>query len=725
MLGYLSELNPQQQEVVQDTESAILVLAGAGSGKTRCITYRAAYLIQQVGVKPWHLLIVTFTNKAAQELQQRLEKLLNIPMTSLWVGTFHSICLRILRTEYRYLPYNSNFSIYAGDEQKSLLKRIYKEHGFEIAKYPLNKVLSTIGRYKNRLKLPDDLLQQKFGIGPYERGLINIYARYQEALLLNQAMDFDDILLYAARILAENEELRQKYQNIFHYVMIDEYQDTNRAQFMIINLIAREHQKVCVVGDDDQAIYSFRGANLRNILEFENDYENVKKIRLEQNYRSTTAILDFANAVITKNRHRHEKKLWSEKGEGIRPRLDVYEDGMNEAQMLAADIASAWEKGAVLKEIAILYRTNAQSRLFENALMQYKIPYSIVGSLHFYQRKEIKDLLAYLASISNPADNQNLLRIINEPPRGIGNTTISRLLGFAAQTRVSLYNTIQNAAAVKDLGKAATRRVLDFAAKLENWRNMLSNTPVTTLVKEIVEDLELVKAYQKSSDPKDIARAENLIEFVASVNEFSERFVSEHEKAPLLEDFLPFVALQTDLDKVAADSDSVYLMTLHNAKGLEFERVYLVGLEEGILPHRMCMDTAEELEEERRLFYVGITRTKEILKLSYARSRRLYDSFGDSEPSQFLRKISKELYESYQHDADIPAEPSPYIHKKKSLHSIRDSQKHYRIGQKVWHKEYGEGLVLNVDGMGEDALLTISFVKGGLKKIIGSYLERV
>lgn len=724
MLGYLDELNPQQKEVVQDTESAILVLAGAGSGKTRCITYRAAYLIQEVGVKPWHLLIVTFTNKAAHELQQRLEKLLNIPMSSLWVGTFHSICLRILRTEYRHLPFNANFSIYDADEQKTLLKRLYKEHGFEIAKYPVNKVLSAIGRYKNRLQMPEDLQEQKYGIGPYQKGLINIYTRYQEALLSNQAMDFDDILLFTARLLATSEELRQKYQNIFRYVMIDEYQDTNQAQFTIIHQIAREHQRVCVVGDDDQAIYSFRGANLRNILEFEHDYQNVRKIRLEQNYRSTTSILHFANAVISKNKQRHEKKLWSEKEEGVKPRLDVYADGMEEAQMVALDIAQAQAQGKALREIAILYRTNAQSRLFENALMQNKIPYSIVGSLHFYQRKEIKDLLAYLACISNPADNQNLLRIINEPPRGIGITSINRLLGFAAQTRVSLYNTIQNAGAVSDLGKGPTRRILDFAAKLEDWRQMLPNTPVATLVKEIVEDLELIKNYQKNSDTKEIARAENLIEFVASVNEFSERFAAEYDRDPLLEDFLPFVALQTDLDKVKEDSDSVYLMTLHNAKGLEFERVYLVGLEEDILPHRMCMDSPEELEEERRLFYVGITRTKEILKLSYANSRRMYDSFGESVPSRFLRKIPKELYESHSHDADIPAEPQPYIHKKKSQISVRDSQKYYQIGQKVWHKDFGEGIVLNVDGLAEDALLTISFTKSGLKKIIGTYLEK-
>jgi DNA helicase II / ATP-dependent DNA helicase PcrA len=718
MIDYLQELNEQQRAVVTDTDSAILVLAGAGSGKTRCIIYRAAHLIQVRKVPPWKILIVTFTNKAAGELQDRLEKLLSIPMRSLWVGTFHSICLRILRYESAFLPYNANFSIYDSDEQKSVLKRIYKEHGYDVQKFPLNKVLGRIGRFKNRLMHPEDIPAAEFEHNPFDKGFIQIYRHYQESLLMNQAMDFDDILLYAAKLLRENDDVRAKYQELFAYVMIDEYQDTNRAQFEIVHQIASKHQRVCVVGDDDQAIYSFRGATLRNILEFERDYQDVKAIRLEQNYRSTTAILDLANAIISQNKYRHAKELWSELGEGLKPRLDVYEDGFAEAEMVAQQISEQWEGGQDLRQIAILYRTNAQSRVFENAMMQRKIPYSIVGSLHFYQRKEIKDLLAYLCSISNPADNENLLRIINEPPRGIGATSVGRLLSFAGKTRVSLYNTIQNVGAVQDLGMAAVKRVSAFAAKLEGWRKMLDNTPVTTIVKDIVEDLGLVQLYKKSSDPKDIARAENLIEFVASVNEFAERFQQDNDRLPLLADFLPYVALQTDMDKVSSESESVRLMTLHNAKGLEFDTVYLVGLENELLPHRMSMDSREEIEEERRLFYVGVTRAKRLLKLSYARSRRLYDSFNYTEPSIFIEKLDNQLLESHGHDLGIPI--NTY---KKTISKIRDSQKHFKIGQKVWHKEYGSGVVLSVNGLDQDAVITVSFSNGKLLKVVGSHLE--
>lgn len=718
MTDYLLELNEQQRAVVTDTESPILVLAGAGSGKTRCIIYRAAYLIREKRIKPWKILIVTFTNKAAGELTERLEKLLDISMRSLWVGTFHSLCLRILRYESAHLPYKQNFSIYDTDEQKSLLKRIYKDHGFDAQKYPLNKVLGRIGRYKNRLQHPGDIDPAEYEHSAFYKGFITIYRHYQEALLLNQAMDFDDILLYTAKLLQGNDQVRSKYQDLFEYVMIDEYQDTNQAQFEIVHQIAGHHQRVCVVGDDDQAIYSFRGATLRNILEFERDYRDVKAIRLEQNYRSTTAILDLANAIIAKNKNRHAKELWSELGEGIKPRLDVYEDGIEEADMVARAITEDWHEGKPLSDMAVLYRTNAQSRVFENALMQHKIPYSIVGSLHFYQRKEIKDLLAYLSSISNTDDNENLLRVINEPPRGIGATSISRLLAFSAKTRVSLYQCLQNAGAVPDLGTPALKRVSAFAQKLEGWRSNLGATPVTAIVKEIVEDLGLVQLYKKSSDPKDIARAENLIEFVASVNEFAERFQSENERLPLLEDFLPFVALQTDMDKISGATDSVRLMTLHNAKGLEFDTVYVVGLEDELLPHRMSMDSREEIEEERRLFYVGITRAKRVLRLSYARARRLYDSFNYTSPSIFIANLDSKYFQSSTHDPGIP------IHApKKTTTKLRDSQKHYKIGQKVWHKEYGEGVVLNVNGTEADAVVTVSFKRGQLLKVVGTHLE--
>lgn len=716
---YQNELNDRQLEVVTDTESAILVLAGAGSGKTKSIIFRAAYLIREKQIAPWKLLIVTFTNKAARELQDRLEKLLNIPMRALWVGTFHSICSRILRFEASNLPFNSNFSIYDDDAQKSLLKKLYKEHGFDAQKMPINRILSKIGRFKNKLMLPEDLKDYAANEDKEFNSFLNIYRLYQQQLLLNQAMDFDDILLFTAKLFQSNEAVREKYRAQFQYVMIDEYQDTNEAQFEIVHQIAGGHQRVCVVGDDDQAIYSFRGATLRNILEFERDYNSVRSIRLEQNYRSTGNILALANAVIKHNRRRHAKELWSDLPEGNKPKLSTFENENQEAEKVTDAVRELAASGIALRQMAILYRTNAQSRVFESALMQARIPYSIVGSLHFYQRKEIKDLLGYLACLNNPADNESVLRIINEPPRGIGQTSVNRLISFAAKTRIPIYTAIQNVDAVEELNSSAKKRIADFATQMESWRIMAQKSPVLDLVKVIVEQLGLVALYRKSSDPKDIARAENLIEFVSSVSEFSERSMRDEDKTPLLADFLPFVALQTDMDMVNESTDSLRLMTLHNAKGLEFEAVFIVGLEEELLPHRMSMDSREEIEEERRLFYVGITRAKRHLYLSNARSRRMYDTFYFAKPSHFIGEVDPLLFD--QPGGEIGRAPTPRAVTKQQK-SSRESQKHYRIGQKVYHKEYGLGTVLNVDGEGTDAVLTITFVKGKLAKIVGSFV---
>ncbi|MCB5246695.1 MAG: UvrD-helicase domain-containing protein, partial [Candidatus Cloacimonetes bacterium] len=470
---FSQELNEQQLGVVTDTEGPLLVLAGAGSGKTRSIIYRCAWLLKEKQVAPWNILVVTFTNKAARELQDRLQNLLGFPVRSLWVGTFHHVCSRILRNEAASLPFGSNFSIYDGDDQKSLLKKIYKEHNFDKQKYPIQRVLGRIGRYKNRLQLPEDLAPNvaadSHGKGwqdEFESTVLRIYTLYQQRLLLNQALDFDDILLYTARLLQTQPAIRAKYSQMFRYVMIDEYQDTNQAQFEIVHQIAKDHQRVCVVGDDDQAIYSFRGATIRNILEFEQDYSNVRSIRLEQNYRSTTSILDLANAIIRHNRRRHRKDLWSDLGAGEKPALLNHNDETDEADKTAEMIARLHAEGIPYGQIAVLYRTNAQSRVFEYAFLQHEIPHTIVGSLHFYQRKEIRDLLAYLAVLSNPADAESLLRVINEPPRGIGQTTVNRLLAYAAGTRRNLWQALQNHTAIEEIGPGIRKKLGDFAAKL-------------------------------------------------------------------------------------------------------------------------------------------------------------------------------------------------------------------------------------------------------------------
>lgn len=722
---YSGELNDQQYQVVTQVDGPLLVLAGAGSGKTRSIIYRCAWLLRELQVPPWNVLVVTFTNKAARELQDRLERLLGFPVRSLWVGTFHSICSRILRHEASHLPFNANFSIYDEDAQKSLLKKIYKEHNFDKQKYPHQRVLSRIGRYKNRLLLPEDLAKvdnedSAKTHDDFERKFLRIYTLYQQSLLLNQALDFDDILLYTAKLLQSNDQVREKYRQMFRYVMIDEYQDTNQAQFEIVRQIAGEHQRICVVGDDDQAIYSFRGATIRNILEFERDYSNVRSIRLEQNYRSTMRILSLANAIIRNNRNRHSKDLWSDLGEGDPPELFTYHDEADEADKTAARILHLQKSGVPLGQIAVLYRTNAQSRVFEYAFMQHKIPHAIVGSLHFYQRKEIRDLLAYLAVLTNPADSESLLRIINEPPRGIGQTTVNRLLGFAARTRVTLYHTLQNSSAVPELNPASQKRLSEFASKLEEWRRMSVREPVLSVVKAIMDDLDLISLYKQSKDPKDISRVENLIEFVSSVSEFSERWKEEHEEPARLTDFLLFVALQTDLDRVQDGSEAVRLMTLHNAKGLEFDCVFIVGLEQELLPHRMSMDSREAIEEERRLFYVGVTRARKRLLLSYAKARRLYDTFYFTKPSLFLQELDDSLFSGASDPADLA--PGPRT-RPKIRHRVTEKDKQYRIGQKVWHTEYGMGTVLSVDGVGTDARLTVSFASGKLAKIIATFVS--
>ncbi len=724
---YSRELNEQQLGVVTDTEGPLLVLAGAGSGKTRSIIYRCAWLLKEKQVPPWNILVVTFTNKAARELQDRLQKLLGVPVRSLWVGTFHSVCSRILRYESASLPFGSNFSIYDDDDQKSLLKKIYKDHGFDKQKYPIQRILGRIGRYKNRLMLPEDLAVNVAGDSSgkgwqddFESAVLRIYTLYQQRLLLNQALDFDDILLYTAKLLQSNEAVRAKYSQMFRYVMIDEYQDTNQAQFEIVHQIAKDHQRVCVVGDDDQAIYSFRGATIRNILEFEKDYRSVRSIRLEQNYRSTSRILDLANAIISHNRRRHRKDLWSELGEGEKPALQSYQDETDEANKTADLVARLRQEGVEYGQMAVLYRTNAQSRVFEYAFLQREIPHSIVGSLHFYQRKEIRDLLAYLAVLSNPADAESLLRVINEPPRGIGQMTINRLLTYASKTRTNLYQALLNSDAVDEVGPGIQKKLSDFAQKMESWRKMAREAPVLELVKEIMGHLDLISLYKQSQDPKDISRVENLIEFVGSVSEFSERWAEDHDKPALLDDFLPFVALQTDMDRAEKAADSVRLMTLHNAKGLEFDCVFIAGLEQELLPHRMSMDSPESIEEERRLFYVGVTRAKTRLFISYAKCRRLYDTFYYTKPSLFLQELDESLFAGYSDPADLS--PAPRT-RPKTRHRLTEKDKQFRIGQQVWHSEYGQGMVLSVDGAGADARLTISFAKGKLVKIIGTFVS--
>jgi len=718
-MNLLDNLNPAQQKVVTSTEGPVLVLAGAGSGKTRSVIYRTVYLINYKKINPWNILVVTFTNKAARELKDRLENTFKLSTHSLWIGTFHSVCMRILRYEQAILPFTSDFSIYDENDQKVIFKKLYKKLDIDPKYFPIARIRNIISRQKNSLIQPKDFFEFNEK-NYYSENVIKIYEAYQIFLLENNALDFDDLLMYTAILLHDNESIRSKYEKMFQYVMIDEYQDTNYAQFKIVNLIAKNHQNLCVVGDDDQAIYSWRGADIRNILEFEKDYKNVVKIKLVQNYRSPKSILNLANSLIKFNSQRHEKELWTEIISNKKPTLNVLENENEEARSIAEKIHAFKLKDGNLNECVVLYRTNAQSRVFENAFIQKNTKYQIVGGVNFYQRKEIKDIIAYLRVLANPQDSESLLRIINFPTRGIGNTTIAKIIDYATLKNITIYESVLS----KEnhfLKGAAAKRVEAFASKILNWKKISEEMPITSLIMKIIDELHLMDIYDFSDDPKDISRLENIKEFIAATNEFSENIEKETGQKPFLTEYLQNISLHTDLDSVDDNEESVKLMTMHNAKGLEFDNVFIVGLENGLLPHSKSMDNEKELEEERRLFYVAITRAKKTVALSYARARRIFDAVQRTLPSRFLMEFDDELIEKEDHV--FYEIQSPKKQRKTQKPVILETLKYFKVGQKIIHAKFGNGIILNVDGIGKDAKLTISFSKGMLKKIIGSYVK--
>ncbi len=715
------ELNPQQYKVVTTTEGPVLVLAGAGSGKTRSVIYRTAYLINKKNVNPWNILVVTFTNKAARELKDRLENTFGISARSLWIGTFHSVCTRILRYEEKSLSFNSNFSIYDESDQKSVIKKVYKKLDIDPKKFSPGKVREIISRQKNSLILPKDFFN--FNDSNYLSETVHkIYKAYQDFLSVNNALDFDDLLMYTAILFHDNAKVRKKYEKKFRYVMIDEYQDTNYAQFKIINLIAKDHQNLCVVGDDDQAIYSWRGADIRNILSFEADYKNVMKIKLEQNYRSPKSFLDAANSLIRNNTERHKKVLWTDISSSEKPELVKLENENKEAEYVAREISKLQSLGKSLNECVVLYRTNAQSRVFENAFSLQKLRYQIVGGVNFYQRKEVKDILAYLKALVNPADEESFLRIINVPPRGIGKMTIDKISAFKLENNYTYFDAIQKEN--PSLSGKQESSVAELVSKLKKWKVDSENLPVTVLTKNIIEEFEFIDFYEKSKDPKDISRSENIREFIAATEEFAENYENDTGEQPVLIDFLQQISLQTDLDNVDEDEEAVKLMTMHNAKGLEFDNVYIVGVEDGLLPHSRSVDTLHNLEEERRLLYVAITRAKKSVKLCYTRHRRYFDTVLTSLPSRFLLEIDEQYIKKDDNTFRESQAPRTKIGKyQKNI--VLESQKYFNIGQKIIHDKFGKGVILDVSGSGNDAKLTISFSEGKLKKIIGTFVKPI
>nr|WP_289707330.1 UvrD-helicase domain-containing protein [Enterocloster clostridioformis] len=632
-------LNPMQKEAVLHTEGPLLILAGAGSGKTRVLTHRVAYLIDEKQVNPWNILAITFTNKAAGEMRERVDQLVGFGAESIWVSTFHSTCVRILRRHIEYLGYTTNFSIYDSDDQKTLMKQVFKAMDVDTKQFKERSVLGTISSAKDKLIGPEEFLLNA-GQDFRQRRIGEIYKEYQKRLRKNNALDFDDLIVKTVELFQNNSEILNYYQDRFKYIMVDEYQDTNLAQFKLISLLASKYRNLCVVGDDDQSIYRFRGADIGNILSFEETFPGAKVIKLEQNYRSTQNILNAANGVIRHNRGRKDKTLWTANGEGDLIRFKQFDTAREEADFVAREIR---DSGYAYQDQAVLYRTNAQSRLLEERCIFYNVPYRLVGGVNFYQRKEIKNILAYLKTIANGVDDLSVLRIINVPKRGIGATTMGKVTIFASEHGMSLYDALREARQIPGIGKAA-EKIGTFIGQMESFRARAQSEDYTIqdLIEGIMDETGYQQELEAEGEVESQTRLENIEELVNKAVSYEED--SEH---PTLDEFLEQVALVADIDNMDESENRVTLMTLHSAKGLEFPKVYLVGLEDGLFPSMMSInsDDKTDMEEERRLCYVGITRAKNGLVITSARQRMVNGETRYCKPSRFLEEVPGELLE--------------------------------------------------------------------------------
>ena len=641
-MSIYDNLNEPQREAVFYTDGPLLILAGAGSGKTRVLTHRIAYLIEERGVNPWNILAITFTNKAAGEMRQRVDDLVGFGSESIWVSTFHSACVRILRRFIDRLGYDNRFTIYDTDDQKTLMKEVCRKADIDTKKFKERMLLSVISSAKNEMILPDEF-ELNAGGDFAQQKIARAYREYEAQLKANNALDFDDLLVKTVQLLDTQPDVRENYQERFRYIMVDEYQDTNTVQFKLVSLLAGKYRNLCVVGDDDQSIYKFRGANIRNILDFEKEFPDARVIKLEQNYRSTGNILSAANHVIRNNKGRKEKTLWTANGEGDKIQLRQFDTAYDEADYIAEDVKEEVREGASYKDHAVLYRTNAQSRLLEEKFVAMSIPYKIVGGINFYARREIKDILAYLKTIDNGMDDLAVRRIINVPKRGIGLTTINRIQESAAQRGIGFYEALLAPDLIPGVGRSASK--LDsFAALIEYFKGQAERESLTDLLGEIIEKTAYIENLD-ADDPEDAqARIENIDELVSKAAAYEEDCQDRGEKATL-SGFLEEVALVADIDSLDENQDYVVLMTLHSAKGLEFPHVYLAGMEDGLFPSYMTItaDDKEELEEERRLCYVGITRAEEKLTLTCARRRMIRGETQFNKMSRFIREIPFEI----------------------------------------------------------------------------------
>ena len=739
-MNYLDHLNPQQREAALHTEGPLLILAGAGSGKTSTMTHRIAYLIKEKGVSPYRILAVTFTNKAAGEMRERVEALIGSGI-NMWILTFHSACLRILRKHAGLLGYDTDFAVYDPADQKAAMKSIVKELNLDDKRYTPAYFLSVISDCKEKALGPDDYLRA-YGEDPKTKIVHQVYRDYEKLLKKNNAMDFDDLLLNTVRVFQKDEAALLEYQQRFEYIMVDEYQDTNTVQFKLVSLLAGKYQNLCVVGDDDQSIYKFRGANIMNILNFEKEYPNAKVIKLEQNYRSTSTILNAANEVIRHNTGRKEKSLWTENGEGEKIQFRQFDSAYDEADYIVSDIKDKVNSGKrEYKDFAILYRTNAQSRIFEEKMVVSNVPYKIVGGVNFYARREIKDLLAYLKTVDNGKDDLAVRRIINVPKRGIGLTTIGRVQDYATEREISFYEAILAAGSVPGIGRALGK-IESFAALIEHFKAEGERMSVAELMDEIIDATGYVEELQADSDEEAESRLENIEELRNKIVAYEESCEAEDEKSTL-SGFLEQVALVADIDSLDEETDYVVLMTLHSAKGLEFPHVYLAGLEDGIFPSYMTItaDDPAELEEERRLCYVGITRAKENLTLTCARRRMVHGETQHNKMSRFLKEIPLSLLSTgalfKKEQTEEEPKVSAYRQAKqafatKAFAATKPAQQFtvtkgkgpgYDVGDRVRHIKFGEGLVTQITEGGRDYEVTVDFDTAGTKKMFAMFAK--
>ena len=763
-MSLLDALNEPQRQAVMATDGPLLILAGAGSGKTRVLTHRTAYLIEKCGVNPYNIMAITFTNKAAGEMRERIDQMVGYGSESIWVCTFHSTCVRILRRYIDRLGFGTNFTIYDSDDQKTLMKDICKRLEIDTKMYKEKMFLSAISSAKDELIDPIEF--ETRAAGDYvKRKQAQVYREYQQALKQNNALDFDDLIMKTVELFKLDKEVLASYQDRFRYIMVDEYQDTNTAQFELIRLLALKYQNLCVVGDDDQSIYKFRGANIYNILNFEHHFPDATVIKLEQNYRSTQNILDAANAVIANNQGRKEKRLWTDNGAGDKITFEQLDTAAEEADFVARDIARRVRKGEYqYKDCAILYRTNAQSRLFEERFITANIPYKIFGGVNFYARKEVKDLLAYLKTIDNGQDDLAVRRIINIPKRGIGAASINKVALYAQEQEISFYDALCVAEQVPGLGKAAAK-IRPFVLFIQSMKAKAKLLSVADLLQEVIETTGYVRELEAEGTDEAEARIENIDELISKAVDYA-----EGEEAPTLNGFLENVALVADIDSFDENSDYVVLMTLHSAKGLEFPNVYLAGLEDGLFPSYMSItsdNSQAEIEEERRLAYVGITRAKKNLTITSARVRMVRGQTQYGKVSRFVREIPPELLSGKIYEPktkEEPIEQSTFQKVRKAFRTVpsyggsgygkevgegygstfRSSKAtkpvytkvenqrdfgsaggalSYQVGDRVRHIKFGDGEVMAIVSGGRDYEVTVDFDKVGTKKMFASFAK--